>query len=125
MNITRLKILYVDDAAVFRRLVTDELSADLELEVQTAPNGKIALAKFDLSPPDLVLLDVEMPDMDGLETLRALRQRSASIPVIMFSGKVDEETASRAAREGAQAFIGKPFDPQALIESTKQLLSRR
>jgi DNA-binding NtrC family response regulator len=43
----------------------------------------------------------------------------------MFSGKVDEETASRAAREGAQAFIGKPFDPQALIESTKQLLSNR
>jgi DNA-binding response OmpR family regulator len=59
--------------------------------------------------------------------LRRMQERHGlgSVPVIMFSGKVDEETSSRAAREGAQAFIGKPFDPQALIESTKQLLRRR
>ena len=75
----------------------------------------------------LVLLDVMMPEMDGFEMLRMMQERHGlgSVPVIMFSGKVDEETASRAAREGANAFMGKPFDPQALIESTKQLLRRR
>jgi twitching motility two-component system response regulator PilH len=68
-----------------------------------------------------------MPEVDGFEMLRRMQERHGlgSVPVIMFSGKVDEETASRAAREGANAFIGKPFDPQALIESTKQLLRRR
>ena len=77
--------------------------------------------------PGLLVLDLKMPRVDGFEMLRKMQEEHGrgSVPVIMFSGKVDEETASRAAREGAQAFIGKPFDPQALIESTKQLLSNR
>ena len=74
-------------------------------------------------PPDLILLDVMMPKVDGWEMLRRVHERHGvgSIPVIMFSGKVEESMKAATAR-GAQGFIGKPFNPQQLIESTKQLV---
>jgi len=119
-------VLIVDDDAQLREFVRVNLEMDGYV-VREAGSADEGLAALDEGPPDLVLLDVMMPQVDGFEMLRRMQDRHGvgSVPVIMFSGKVDEETASRAAREGAQAFIGKPFDPQALIESTKQLLSHR
>jgi excisionase family DNA binding protein len=119
-------VLIVDDDEQLREFVRVNLEMDGYL-VREAGSAEEGLAALEAEPPDLVLLDVMMPQVDGFEMLRRMQDRHGvgSVPVIMFSGKVDEETASRAAREGAQAFIGKPFDPQALIESTKQLLSRR
>jgi two-component system chemotaxis response regulator CheB len=82
----KIRILIVDDSVVVRRMVADMLSGDPGLEVAaTAPNGRIALAKLSQVNPDLVLLDVEMPEMDGLETLAALRKTYPRLPVIMFS----------------------------------------
>ncbi len=69
---SKIRILIVDDSVVVRRTVADMLSSDPALEVAgTAPNGRIALAKLPQVNPDLVLLDVEMPEMNGLETLGA------------------------------------------------------
>ena len=83
---TKIRILIVDDSVVVRRMVVDMLSGDPALEVAgTAPNGHIALAKLSQVNPDLVLLDVEMPEMNGLETLAALRKTYPRLPVIMFS----------------------------------------
>jgi two-component system chemotaxis response regulator CheB len=71
----KIRVLIVDDAVVFRRLVSNVLSEDPELEVVgTAANGKIALARIPQVNPDLVILDVEMPEMDGLTTLAELRK---------------------------------------------------
>ena len=82
----KIRILIVDDAVVIRRLLTDVLSSDPLLEVAgTAANGRIALAKLTQVNPDLVLMDVEMPEMDGLETLIELRKTHTNLPVIMFS----------------------------------------
>jgi two-component system chemotaxis response regulator CheB len=82
----KIRILIIDDSVVVRRMVVDMLSSDPALEVAgTAPNGRIALAKLPHVNPDLVLLDVEMPEMDGLETLAALRKTHPRLPVIMFS----------------------------------------
>jgi excisionase family DNA binding protein len=119
-------VLIVDDDEQLREFVRVNLEMDGYV-VREAGSADEGLAALEAEPPDLVLLDVKMPQVDGFEMLRRMQDRHGvgSVPVIMFSGKVDEETASRAAREGAQAFIGKPFDPQALIESTRQLLSRR
>jgi len=66
-----------------------------------------------------------MPQVDGWEMLQRLQERhgEGAVPVVMFSGKVDEQAAGEAAERGAQGFIGKPFDPGQLIEKTKQLLS--
>ena len=82
----KIRVLVVDDSVVIRRAVSDELSADLGIEVAgTAANGKLALAKLTHVSPDLVILDVEMPELDGLETLREIRKTHPKLPVIMFS----------------------------------------
>jgi len=116
-------ILIVDDDARLREFVRVNLEMD-GYSVREAASAAEGLAALDEEPPDLILLDVMMPEVDGWEMLRRVRERHGvdSIPVIMFSGKVDERTAEAAEERGAQAFIGKPFDPQQLIQSTKQLL---
>ena len=63
-----------------------------------------------------------MPGVDGWQMLQRMQERYGSIPVIMFSGKVDERSASEAAERGAHGFVGKPFDPQQLIERAKALV---
>jgi len=79
----KIRVLVVDDSAVIRRWSANELSKDPALEVAgTAANGKIALARLPQLNPDLVILDVEMPEMDGLETLRELRKTYRKMPVI-------------------------------------------
>jgi excisionase family DNA binding protein len=116
-------ILIVDDDPRLREFVR----VNLEMEgytVREAASAEEGLAALEDESPDLILLDVMMPEVDGWEMLRRVQDRHGvgSIPVVMFSGKVDEEEMRGAAARGAQGFIGKPFNPQQLIESTKQLL---
>jgi excisionase family DNA binding protein len=115
-------VLIVDDDARLREFVRVNLEAE-GYEVREAGSAKAGLDALDREPPDLILLDVMMPRVDGWEMLKRVQERHGvgSIPVIMFSGKADEG-AAEAADRGAHGFIGKPFDPRALIESTKQLL---
>ncbi len=119
----RPTILIVDDDPRLREYVR----VNLEMEgyaVREAGSADEGLNVLDESTPDLVLLDVMMPQMDGWEMLRRVQERHGvgTIPVIMFSGKVDEEEASEATLRGAQGCIGQPFNPQELIDQTKQLL---
>jgi excisionase family DNA binding protein len=116
-------ILIVDDDERLREFVRVNLEMD-GYTVREAGNAAEGLEALEEAPPDLILLDVMMPEVDGWEMLRRVRERHGvdAIPVIMFSGKVDENTAETAAERGAQGFFGKPFDPQQLIQSTKQLL---
>ena len=115
-------VLIVDDDERLREFVR----VNLEMEgytVREAASAQEGLDVLEEQSPDLVLLDVMMPGMDGWEMLRELHERHGvgAIPVIVFSGKV-EESPDAAVSRGAQAFIGKPFSPQTLIERTKQLL---
>jgi excisionase family DNA binding protein len=116
-------VLIVDDDERLREYVR----VNLEMEgytVHEAGSAEGGLKVLDELRPDLVLLDVMMPKVDGWEMLQLMHERHGvgSIPVVMFSGKVDEQAAGEAAERGAQGFIGKPFDPQELITQTKQLL---
>jgi excisionase family DNA binding protein len=114
-------VLVVDDDARVREFIR----INLELEgysVREAERAEEALATIEDQAPDLVLLDVVMPGTDGWQMLQRMQERHGSIPVIMFSGKVDDATASEAARRGAEGFIGKPFDPQQLVQRAKQLV---
>jgi excisionase family DNA binding protein len=115
-------VLIVDDDAGLRKYVRASLEAE-GYTVREAGSAEEGLAALDEGPPDLILLDVMMPKVDGWEMLRRVQERHGvgAIPVIMFSGRV-EEGAEEAASRGAHAFIGKPFDPESLVESTKQLL---
>jgi excisionase family DNA binding protein len=115
-------VLIVDDDERLREFVR----VNLEMEgytVREAASAREGLDALEEQSPDLVLLDVMMPEMDGWEMLRQLHERHGvgAIPVIVFSGQVEED-ASEVASRGAQAFIGKPFSPHTLIERTKALL---
>ena len=116
-------VLIVDDDEALRAYVRVNLEAE-GYEVREAGSAEEGLEALGERSPDLILLDVMMPQVDGWETLRRIQEHTGvgAIPVIMFSGKVDEESASEAASRGVQGFIGKPFDPRSLIESTKQQL---
>jgi two-component system, chemotaxis family, protein-glutamate methylesterase/glutaminase len=106
-----ISVLVVDDSVVVRRLVTDVLAEDEDIHVVgTAPNGQIALAKIPQLNPDVISLDVEMPVMDGLETLRELRKNFPDLPVIMFSTLTDRGAAAtlEALELGAQDYVTKP-----------------
>src|SRR4029077_14162580 len=119
----KLRILVVDDAVVFRRLVSEELSKDPELEVVgTAANGRIALQKMTQVSPDLVILDVEMPEMDGLATLRELRKTYPRLPVIMFSAFTERgaEATLDALALGASDYFTKPANVSGL-EAARQV----
>jgi excisionase family DNA binding protein len=119
----RRVILIVDDDERLREFVR----VNLEMEgyaVREASSAEEGLKALDDEPPDLILLDVMMPQVDGWEMLRRVQERPGvgAIPVIMFSGKDAEQSLKTATSRGAQGFIGKPFNPQDLIDSTKQLV---
>jgi excisionase family DNA binding protein len=115
------RVLVVDDDAGLRDFIRANLEAD-GYAVREAASADEGLAALDEEPPDLILLDVQMPRMDGWEMLRRVQERHGvdAIPVIMYSGKLDQ--AGEAESRGAQAFIGKPLDPGRLLAATKQLL---
>ena len=126
----RKRVLIVDDAVVVRKTISDVISADPALEVAgLAANGRIAIDKFVASKPDIVLLDIEMPEMDGLEAVRALRQIDTRVPIIMFS-TLTERGASitlEALSLGATDYVTKPsnIDVAATTETiARELLPR-
>jgi two-component system chemotaxis response regulator CheB len=111
MEAGRIRVLVVDDAVVIRRVVSEVLAADPALEVcGFASNGRLALAKVAQQSPDLIVLDVEMPEMDGLETLAALRRDRPRLPVIMYSSTTRRGAAATldALALGANDYVTKP-----------------
>jgi len=107
----RIRVLVVDDSVVVRKLVTDVLATDPEVEiVGTAANGRIALAKILQLNPDIITLDIEMPVMNGIETLRELRVLHPKLPVIMFSTLSERGAAVtlEALSLGASDYVTKP-----------------
>lgn len=107
----KIRVLVVDDAVVIRRLVSDCLAADAHIEVVgTAANGQIGLAKIAQLSPDLVTLDVEMPVLDGIKTLVALRKTYPRLPVIMFSTLTERGASATldALALGANDYVTKP-----------------
>lgn len=107
----KIRVLVVDDSTVIRRLLSDSLSNDVELEVAgTAANGKIALAKIPQINPDVITLDMEMPEMDGITTLVEIRKLYPKLPVIMFSTLTQRgaEATLDALSKGANDYVTKP-----------------
>jgi two-component system nitrogen regulation response regulator NtrX len=109
------RVLIVDDEANIRRMLAALLKSE-GFEADEAPNGNSALLLLDQTHPDAILLDLQMPPgPDGLETLRQLRERDASTPVIMMSGKAQLTDAVQAIKQGAFQFLEKPLTPEAVL----------
>lgn len=113
MDTAGARVLIVDDDAKSRRLLEVRLRA-LECEVAMAANGQEGLAAVKQEMPALMLLDLQMPGMDGMELLRTLRRDGIDLPVIVITAHGSIEAAVEAMKEGAYDFIPKPFDPKHL-----------
>jgi excisionase family DNA binding protein len=116
-------VLLVDDDERMRELVRIELERE-GYDVQEASSADEGLAAIEARKPELILLDVMMPHVDGWEMLRRIQERHGvgAIPVLMFSGQVDEQARRQAASSGARGFVGKPFDLAELVEQAKAVV---
>jgi len=118
-----LKVLVVDDTAIFRKIISDAVASFPDVQVTgTAPSGQLALQRMEQNAVDLVLLDVHMPEMDGVETLSRIRERFPSTDVILISGSTTRQTTPtiKALQMGALEFIRKP-ESATMAESILQL----
>ena len=109
-----IRILVVDDSVVIRKVLSDTLTEDRALEVVgVASDGRLALAKIPLLKPDLIILDLEMPVMNGLETLEQVRKSHPKLPVIIFSALTERGAAQAldALALGASDYATKPSNP--------------
>src|SRR5215831_1637268 len=116
-------ILVVDDDLDIQEVIKDRLNS-LGYEVSNASNGKECLDFLSRHNPDLILLDIEMPGMKGIEVLREIRKREINVPVLMITAHGTIETAVQAMREGAYDFIPKPFEPSHLGLIVQRALER-
>ncbi|HUM18134.1 MAG TPA: response regulator [Candidatus Nitrosotalea sp.] len=116
------KILVVDDEPEVRKLMEHFLT-DRGYEVRLAENGRKGLAEVDTFKPDVVLLDMHMPEMDGLETLKQLAARAPGLPVIMVTVNEDVQTTSRLLQLGAADYVPKPFNLDYLEQAINIQLS--
>lgn len=126
----RIRILIADDSVVARQAVTDALSADPRFEVVgTARNGRVAVEKLALLKPDLVVLDVEMPELDGLAALTEIRRLAPHLPVVMLSAYTTRGAAVtvEALARGASDYVTKPTTddlPTAVAKLREELTPR-
>src|SRR6266536_3507557 len=116
------RVLVIDDDEDIRTLVV-ELLRRSGLEVDQADDGRAGLRVFHQSPPDLVVLDVSMPDLDGWQTLERIRDLS-DVPVIMLTARGAELERVRGLQAGADDYLVKPFGRQELVARVQALLRR-
>jgi two-component system chemotaxis response regulator CheY len=119
-------ILVVDDSATMRRMVIASLRGLGEVGFDEAQSGLEAIERLSIAPVDLIVLDLNMPDVHGLEVLRFVRSHDAfrDIPVVVLTTRGDEESREAALREGATLYLTKPFAPHALAPEVRGLLQK-
>ena len=116
------KILCVDDAAFMRKMIMDTLSKNGYTDLFEAVDGADAVQKFGEIAPDLVIMDITMPNMDGLEALKAIRAADGNANVVMCSAMGQESMVMDAVRSGAKDFIVKPFKPDRVLKTVTNIL---
>jgi len=116
------KILIIDDEPQLVESLAVRLKAS-DYAVQTAPDGVSGINKFKEEPPDLVILDIMMPGLSGLDVLKELKQLNSSLPVIMLTAYGTPQSAIEALHLGAYDHLSKPFNTATLLEMIKKAIS--
>ena len=115
-------ILICDDAAFMRMMIKDILTKNGYNVVGEAENGAIAVDKYKELKPDLTLLDITMPEMDGINALKNIKASDAGANVIMCSAMGQQAMVIEAIQAGAKDFIVKPFQPERVLEAVKKVV---
>ena len=116
------RILLVDDAAFMRKMIKDTLSKNGYSDLHEAVDGADAVEKYTELKPDLVIMDITMPNMDGLEALKAIRAKDGGANIVMCSAMGQESMVMDAVRSGAKDFIVKPFKAERVIKTVTSIL---
>ena len=115
------RVLIVDDEKVMRDSLAEWLELD-NFKVETAENGMEALKKIEAEPPDVLVVDIKMPGMDGVTLLKKIKERDQDLPVIMMTAFATVENAVRSMKDGAYDFITKPFPPEKLTNLLRHVI---
>lgn len=116
------KILICDDAAFMRMMIKDILTKNGYEVAGEAENGKKAVERYNETKPDLVLMDITMPEMDGIQALKAIKAADPSASVIMCSAMGQQAMVIEAIQSGAKDFIVKPFQAERVLEAVKKVV---
>jgi two-component system chemotaxis response regulator CheY len=114
--------MIVDDAAFMRMMIKDILSKNGYTVAGEAENGKIAVDKYNEVKPDLVLMDITMPEMDGIQALKAIKGNDPNAQIIMCSAMGQQAMVIEAIQSGAKDFIVKPFQAERVLEAVKKAI---
>ena len=115
-------ILICDDAAFMRMMIKDALTKNGYGIAGEAENGVVAIDKYNETKPDLVLMDITMPEMDGIQALKKIRENDPSALVIMCSAMGQQAMVIEAIQSGAKDFIVKPFQADRVLEAVKKVV---
>ena len=115
-------ILICDDAAFMRMMIKDILTKNGYNVVGEAENGAKAVEKYQELKPDLVLMDITMPEMDGIQALKKIKEADAGANVIMCSAMGQQALVIEAIQNGAKDFIVKPFQADRVLEAVKKVI---
>ncbi len=116
------KILIVDDAAFMRMMVKDALSKGGYTDVTEASDGAMAVEEYEKINPDLVIMDITMPNMDGLQALKAIKGKHPDATVVMCSAMGQESMVIDAIKSGAKDFIVKPFKAERILKTVNSIV---
>lgn len=121
------KVLVVDDSPTMRRMIISSLHDISPLQFEQAESGLVAIEKLALFRFDIIILDLNMPDMHGMEVLNFIKNHTLykTIPVVVLTTKNDESTRRAAIRGGASLFLSKPFKPQELSDTIRGVLTNQ
>jgi two-component system chemotaxis response regulator CheY len=120
------KVLVVDDSATMRRMIIASLSGVRDIEFEQAVSGLEAIERMTLTRMDLVLLDLNMPDVHGFEVLKFVRSQPSlsHVPIIVLTTRGDDDSRAAALMHGASLYLTKPFEPKALAPEVERLLAQ-
>ncbi|MCI5613390.1 MAG: response regulator [Agathobacter sp.] len=116
------RVLICDDAAFMRMMIKDILTKNGYEIAGEAENGAIAVEKYSELQPDLVLMDITMPEMDGIQALKKIRANDGNANVIMCSAMGQQAMVIEAIQSGAKDFIVKPFQPDRVLEAVRKVI---
>lgn len=117
------KVLIIDDAAFMRLSLKSMLERNGFEVVGEAENGEVGIVKYKEVSPDIVTMDVTMPKMDGVQTLKLIKEYDPKARVVMVTAMGQEQIVKQAVLSGAKSFIVKPFKEDRLVETLKKVLS--